>query len=90
LNNLGNCFDTLGETQRAVEFYEQALIVTREIGDHLVEGLALFNISLALDKLGDRAKAIAHVEAALEIFEQIEAPAAESARAQLVEWRGEA
>jgi hypothetical protein len=45
---------------------------------------------LALDILGDRAKAIARVEAALEIFEQIESPYAERARTQLARWRGEA
>ncbi len=76
--------------RRAVEFYEQALIIARDIGDRRGEGNALFNTGLVLDKLGDRAKAIAHVEAALEIFEQIESPYAEEARARLAEWRGEA
>jgi tetratricopeptide (TPR) repeat protein len=90
LGNLGNAYDNLGETQRAIEFYEQALVIACEIGDRLGEGCGLFNIGLALDKLGDRAKAIAHVEAALEIFEQIESPYAERARAQLARWRGEA
>jgi hypothetical protein len=44
---------------------------------------------LTLDTLGERANAIAHVEAALEIYEQIESPAAEKARAVLAQWRGE-
>ncbi|HEX8501978.1 MAG TPA: hypothetical protein VF659_15450 [Pyrinomonadaceae bacterium] len=50
----------------------------------------LFNIGFVLNKLGGRAKAIAHIEAALEIFEQIESPYAERARAILEQWRGEA
>jgi tetratricopeptide (TPR) repeat protein len=74
----------------AVEFYEEHLAIAGEVGDRFGEGGALFNIGLALDILGDRAKAIAHVETALEIFEQIESPFAEKARAVLARWRGEA
>jgi len=90
LGNLGIAYKNLGETRRAVEFYEQCLVIAREIGDRRGEGIALFNTGLALDELGDRAQAIKHAEAALEIFEQIESPTAERARAQLAEWRGEA
>ena len=46
-------------------------------------------MSLALDQLGDRARAIAHAEAALKIYEQIEDPRADKVRKQLAEWRGE-
>jgi hypothetical protein len=38
----------------------------------------------------ERAKAIAYVEAALEIYEQIESPYAEKARSVLARWLGEA
>jgi tetratricopeptide (TPR) repeat protein len=87
LGNLGLAYAALGETRRAIEFYEQRLVIAREIGDRSGEGNALFNTGVALDILGDRAKAIAHVEAALEIYEQIESPFAESARALLAQWR---
>jgi tetratricopeptide (TPR) repeat protein len=80
----------LGETRRAIGFYEQQLTIAREIGDRLGVGIALSNIGLALDELGDRARAIAHVEAALEIYEQIESPYIEETRALLARWRGEA
>ena len=50
----------------------------------------LFNIGFVLNKLGGRAKAIAHVKAALEIYEQIESPYAEKARSVLARWLGEA
>ena len=46
----------------------------------------LSNLSLALDQLGDRKKAIAHAEAALTIFEQIEDPNAGKVRSALEEW----
>ncbi|HYH84703.1 MAG TPA: hypothetical protein VEX60_04420, partial [Pyrinomonadaceae bacterium] len=76
--------------RRAIEFYEQRLVIAREIGDQRGEGKALYNTALALDKLGDRTKAIAHAEAALEILAQLESPDAERARTVLAQWRGEA
>lgn len=88
LGTLGNAYADLGATRRAVEFYKQHLIIAREMGDRLSEGGVIFNTGLALYILGDRAKAIAHVEAALKMFEQIESPDAEKARAQLTRWRG--
>jgi tetratricopeptide (TPR) repeat protein len=84
---LGVAYAVLGETRRAVEFFEQQMTVACEIGDRPGEGIGLFNIGLAFDELGDRAKAIAHVKAALEIYEQLESPNAEMARTQLAEWR---
>jgi len=39
-----------------------------------------------LDTLGERAQAIAHAEAALKIFEQIEDSHAEKVRKKLAEW----
>ncbi|HEV7889140.1 MAG TPA: tetratricopeptide repeat protein [Pyrinomonadaceae bacterium] len=90
LGNLGYAYDGLGEPQHAIEFHERQLTIVREIGDRLGEGNALFNTGVALDKLGDRAMAIARVEAALELYEQIEDPWADKARAILAKWRGEA
>ena len=39
LGNLGNCYAGLGQTARAIEYYEQALAIAREIGDRRGEGL---------------------------------------------------
>jgi hypothetical protein len=44
-------------------------------------------MSRALDRLGDRKKAIEHAEAALKIKERIEDPTAARVRKQLEEWR---
>ena len=84
--NLGN-YTNLGETQRAIQFYEQALVLHRKIGDRRGEGNVLWNMSLALDQLGERGQAIQHAEQALTIFEQIEDPNAAKVRAQLAFWR---
>ena len=51
-----------------------------------VKGIALGNLSLAVNKLGDRKQAIEHAEAALTIFEQIEDPSAGKVRKQIEEW----
>ena len=40
LGNLGNCYAGLGQTARAIESYEQALVIAREIGDRLGKGIA--------------------------------------------------
>ncbi len=77
----------MGETEHALEFYEKALNIGREVGDKQGEGYSLHNISIALHKLGNCADAITNAEAALRIFEQIEDPTAESTRNQLAEWR---
>jgi tetratricopeptide (TPR) repeat protein len=73
-------YGALGDTRRAIEFYEQRLAIAREIEDPRGEGSSLFNMGLALDKLGDRTQAIARAEAALRIFEQIEDPNAAKVR----------
>jgi hypothetical protein len=44
-------------------------------------------VSLSLDKLGQRAKAIDCAKSALKIYEQIESPTAERVRQQLAEWQ---
>ena len=43
-------------------------------------------MSLELDKLGERAKAIEHARGALAIYEQIEDPNAVKVRRRLKEW----
>jgi hypothetical protein len=58
-----------------------------QIGDRRVEGNALWNMSLALDQLGEGAQAILHAEQALTIYEQIEDPNAAKVRTKLAAWR---
>jgi tetratricopeptide (TPR) repeat protein len=90
LGNLGLAYYQLGETRKAIEYGEQALAISREIGDRCGEGNRLNNLGLALDKLGHREEAIRCTEEALKIFEQIESPSAENARRQLAELQAEA
>jgi tetratricopeptide (TPR) repeat protein len=78
-----------GDDRRAMQFFEQAMVIYREVGDRKGEGLALWNMSLLLYKLGKHAQAIEHGEQSLMIREQIEDPNAAKVRAQLAAWRRE-
>jgi tetratricopeptide (TPR) repeat protein len=89
LGNLGLAYADLGETRRAIEFYEQTLEIDREIGDRRGEGADPWNMSLAFDQLGQRERAFPLAEAALQIREQIEDLNAEKVRRKLTQWRGE-
>ena len=76
----------LGETRRAIEYYEQDLAITRETGDRRGEGTALWNRALALDKLGRRDEAIADAQLSLKIHDETEDPWAEKVRRKLADW----
>lgn len=41
LGSLGNAYRNLGQYQQAIDFYEQSLVIFRELGDRLGEGNAL-------------------------------------------------
>ena len=80
-------FIHLGETRKAIEYYEQQLKINQKIGDRRGEGNALWNTSLTLDGLGRREEAVKMAKEALAIYEQIESPVAERVRRKLVEWQ---
>lgn len=64
LVNLGLAYQDLGETKRAIQIYEQTLIIVRQIGNRRVEGVTLGNIGIAYTNLGEPRRAI-------EVFEQL-------------------
>jgi tetratricopeptide (TPR) repeat protein len=86
---MGLAYAMLGQTNRAVELYEQHLSLAREAGDRRGEGNALWNLSLATDKLGDRSRAIAPAEDAFSIRREISDPNAEKVSRKLAEWKNE-
>ena len=53
LGNLGIAYADLGDARKAIEFYEQRLVIAREIGDRRGEGTALGNLGNAYAALGD-------------------------------------
>ena len=58
LGSLGIVYAALGKLRRAMQFFEQTLLIHGEIGDRRGEGNDLWNISLAPDQLSERAEAI--------------------------------
>jgi tetratricopeptide (TPR) repeat protein len=65
LGNLGIAYAELGETQRAIQFYEQQLPIIHELGDRRGEGAALGNLGIAYAELGETQRAIQFYERAL-------------------------
>ena len=67
----GLAYAALGEAGKAIELYEQALKISREIGDRRGEGIELGNLGIAYADLGEARKAIEFYEQALEIAREI-------------------
>jgi tetratricopeptide (TPR) repeat protein len=77
LGNLGNAYVDLGAAGRAIEYYEQALPIVREMGDRQGEGVHLNNLGLACAALGEPQRAIEYYEQALAITREMCATATE-------------
>jgi tetratricopeptide (TPR) repeat protein len=71
LGNLGNAYANLGEPRRAIEYHEQALVISREIGDRRGEGADLGNLGSAYYALGDARRGIEFYEQQLVISREI-------------------
>ena len=67
----GMAYADLGEVRRAIEYYEQALAIAREIGDRRGEGTDLGNLGNAYADLGQVRRAIEYYEQALAIAREI-------------------
>jgi tetratricopeptide (TPR) repeat protein len=71
LGNLGLAYADLGEPRRAIEYHEQALAISREIGARGDEGADLGALGLAYADLGEPRRAIEYLEQALAISREI-------------------
>ncbi|VEP15844.1 Tetratricopeptide repeat protein (fragment) [Hyella patelloides LEGE 07179] len=83
--SLGNAYGSLGQYQRAIDYYQQALEIARDIGDREYEGHSLGNLGLAYgyeghslgslgnvySSLGKYQRAIDYYQQALEIAQDI-------------------
>ena len=52
LANLGKAYHGLGQYDRALKYYQQALAIHREIKDRIDEGEDLIGLGLLYDDLG--------------------------------------
>ncbi len=84
LKELGDFFSSISKRRKAIEYHEQSLNISREIGDRLGEGASLDSLGNAYDSLGEKEKACGLWKEAVAIFEAIESPFAKNFR-QLIE-----
>ena len=70
LRNLGVLFRSMGDTPKAVELYEQATAIDREVGNRIGLAASLGNLGLALEDSGD-ARSLPMIYEALEIQREL-------------------
>ncbi|BAY81478.1 TPR domain protein [Calothrix parasitica NIES-267] len=65
LLSIGGVYDKLGEKQKALSYYNQALPLFRAVGNRVVEALTLNNIGKVYSNLGETQKALSFFNQAL-------------------------
>ncbi|WLT40012.1 tetratricopeptide repeat protein [Synechocystis sp. B12] len=65
INNLGVAYDNLGESEKALQYYAEALALGKSLNDLETIGTSLSNIGLAYNNLGEREKALEYYQEAL-------------------------
>ena len=64
-------YSALGEKRKALDYYEQALPLIRQVGDRAGEATTLNNIGGVYAALGDKRKALDYYEQALPLRRQV-------------------
>ncbi|MDT9273238.1 MAG: tetratricopeptide repeat protein [Limnospira sp. PMC 737.11] len=65
LNNIGGVYHALGNQTEALNYFNQALPIRREVGDRSGEATTLTNIGLVYNALGNRTEALNYYNQAL-------------------------
>jgi hypothetical protein len=71
LSNSGAAYSALGERQKALDFYSQALPLVRAVRDQSGEAATLNNIGMAYNDLGEKQKALDYFGQALPLYRAI-------------------
>jgi tetratricopeptide (TPR) repeat protein len=78
LGNLGNAYAALGETRKAIEFYEQRMVIAREIGDRRGEAIGSWNLGQSYEKAEELEKAIKYMQICVDFEREIGHPDADA------------
>jgi CHAT domain-containing protein/tetratricopeptide (TPR) repeat protein len=71
LGHIGNCYESMSDYPRAIDYLRRSLAMKQDLGDRLEEGKTLSNLGLVYWHTGDYAQAIDHQTRALEIARQV-------------------
>ena len=71
LNNIGGVYSSLGEKQKALDYYKQALPILHTVGDRASEAITLNNIGTVYDLMGEKQKALDYFIQALPIYRAV-------------------
>jgi tetratricopeptide (TPR) repeat protein len=66
---LGNAYNSLGEYQKAIDFYQQSLEIKREIGDRNGEANTWFNLGITRQNLQQKPEAKTAYENARNLYQ---------------------
>ena len=66
LGHIGNCYESMSDYPRAIDYLRRSLAMKQDLGDRLEEGKTLSNLGLVYWHTGDYAQAIDHQTRALE------------------------
>ncbi len=83
LNELGLAYSGLGSFNEAIDCYQQALAIRREVGDRYGEAVTLNNLGETLQGTNEGEAAQACWRQALAILEELGAPEVEEVRSRL-------
>ena len=74
LTDIGMVYDDLGEPQRALEYYGQALPILREVGNRAGEAVTRYNMAMIHHARGELDRAVAELEQVVELDRQVGDP----------------
>ncbi|MGP8270393.1 MAG: CHAT domain-containing protein [Terracidiphilus sp.] len=71
LNNIGGVYSSLGEKQKALDYYKQGLPILHTVGDRANEAITLNNIGTVYDLMGEKQTALDYFIQAMPIYRAV-------------------
>ncbi len=68
---MGNAYNSLGDYQKAINYYQQSLQIAREIGDLRIQAIVWFNLGITRQNLQQKSEAKTAYENARKLFQEI-------------------